>query len=140
MFPDGTFKITHEMAGNEKGDDMRNTVFCVISAPGAFEIKIEKVPLFSAILYQFLQKLQTFLLPTAFYFCFNRLVSIYTLYSFFSSCLYTFLTVSFLSLLPYFTLFSNIFFFLFYRFSSCFFSFTSFIFYFLTQSDLTPCS
>ena len=38
------------------------TVFCVISAPGAFEIKIEKVPFFPGILHYFLQKLQTFFL------------------------------------------------------------------------------
>ena len=37
------------------------TVFCVISAQGAFEIRIEKVSLFPAILHQFLPKLQTFL-------------------------------------------------------------------------------
>ena len=28
-----------------------DTVFCVISAPGAFEIRIKKVPLFIAILH-----------------------------------------------------------------------------------------
>ena len=41
---------------------MANTVFCKISAPGAFKIKIEKVPLFTVILYQFFKKLQNFLL------------------------------------------------------------------------------
>ena len=38
------------------------TVFCVISAPSGFEIKIEKVFFFPAILHQFLQKFQFFLL------------------------------------------------------------------------------
>ena len=38
------------------------TVFCVISAPGAFEIRIKEVPLFTAILHSFLKKPQTFLL------------------------------------------------------------------------------
>ena len=40
----------------------KTTAFCVKSAPGAFEIIIEKVVLFFSFLHQSPQKLQTFLL------------------------------------------------------------------------------
>ena len=39
-----------------------NTLFCVISALGAFEIRINKVPLFISIFHEFVKTPQTFLL------------------------------------------------------------------------------
>ena len=40
-------------------DSRRYTVFYVISAPGAFEIRVEEVLLFLSIFHHFLKKLQT---------------------------------------------------------------------------------